>query len=180
VSEKLGYIYLVREREHLLSNSPIYKVGMTRQHPDNQLHRLRCYKKGSEILLVLQCPQDHALMLEGRILKRFRTSFEAHPDGREHFLGEPDVMRDIIEAEVRDARDQSRADSLDHLKWHSSSSCSPCSSSGSQNRACGPTDETLISEMDAGSECKLTPGRTPSRLPSLTIQGLISKLMQCT
>lgn len=52
-----GYIYLIREREFVLRNEDVYKVGGTVQKtPSLQLKRLSNYKKGSQLLCA--CPTE--------------------------------------------------------------------------------------------------------------------------
>jgi hypothetical protein len=96
-SIKIGYNYLVQEREHVNSNQPIYKFGMTVQEPDNHIYRIRNgYKKGSKILLLISCDEDQAKIRENKIKSEFIKKFERHTDGNEHFIGDYKEMIRII------------------------------------------------------------------------------------
>jgi hypothetical protein len=100
-AKKLGYLYLLREREFLERDEATYKVGMTRQAPENFIHRLRAYKRGSELVLVEQCAAAAAPALEREVLAEFARRFRRHGDGTEFFVGDPAEMRDVISAACR-------------------------------------------------------------------------------
>lgn len=92
--QNTSYIYLIREREHLLNNKPIYKFGRSTQLPDNMIYRLRKYKKGSEIIMVLQC--NNVIETENKIRTLFKQKFIQHSDGHEHYYGDVNLMKKII------------------------------------------------------------------------------------
>jgi hypothetical protein len=98
LGEKLqGYIYLLREREHVISQRDVYKVGRTTQKPDTVIGRIKNgYKKGSEIVLLIQCDDDKIVAVEGKIIEAFFDMFVKHDDGKEHFYGSPKCMRQTI------------------------------------------------------------------------------------
>lgn len=94
---KLGYIYLIREREFFNNNVPVYKVGMTIQKTAScALERLKDYKKGSELCTVMPVNPTHCLEIETRIKRSFREAFKKHDDGYEYFEGEPWKMIQIM------------------------------------------------------------------------------------
>lgn len=92
-----GYIYLIREREFLLRDEDVYKVGATVQkHANLQIKRLYNYKKGSQLLCVCICDYDCVFNVESNIKQQFRKKFQKHIDGNEYFIGDPNVMLRII------------------------------------------------------------------------------------
>jgi hypothetical protein len=95
--EKLGYIYLIRERESLLLKQPVYKVGMTCQAPDKRIKRLDKYKKGSEVLIIVRVMDtQRTAQVENKIKQIFYTKYEKHNDGNEYFIGNGFEMQKII------------------------------------------------------------------------------------
>jgi len=95
-SNLVSYIYLIQEREHVLNNNNVYKFGRTTQTPENKINRLTRYKRGSNILLILECPNDKVLEIESKIRIEFKKKFEPHIDGHEHFKGNWKQMSKII------------------------------------------------------------------------------------
>ena len=51
-SEKVQYIYLLQEREFVISKTPIYKLGKSKQE---NVSRFRQYPKGSNLLFQITC-----------------------------------------------------------------------------------------------------------------------------
>jgi hypothetical protein len=92
--ENVSYIYLIREREHYLNNKSIYKFGRSTQLPDHKINRLYHYKKGSEIVMVLQC--KNVIDTENKIRILFKQQFIQHIDGHEHYYGDVNIMKKII------------------------------------------------------------------------------------
>ncbi len=92
--ENVSYIYLIREREHYLNDKPIYKFGRSTQLPDHKINRLYHYKKGSEIVMVLQC--KNVVETENKIRVLFKQQFIQHIDGHEHYYGDVNQMKKII------------------------------------------------------------------------------------
>ncbi len=92
--ENVSYIYLIREREHYMNDKPIYKFGRSTQLPDHKINRLYHYKKGSEIVMVLQC--KHVVETENKIRILFKQHFIQHIDGHEHYYGDVNLMKKII------------------------------------------------------------------------------------
>lgn len=97
--EVLGYIYLIREREFVRLNEPVYKHGKTRQKIscDDGINRLKAYKNGSEIVMIKQVPEHMVDLIEKMITKTFKHCFERHEDGWEYFIGDPFKMTKIID-----------------------------------------------------------------------------------
>ena len=95
--EEFGYIYLIREREFLLREEDVYKVGATVQKTSTlQLDRLKKYKKGSQLLYTRICNAGIVFRIESKIKKEFRDNFNKHIDGYEYFIGNYQEMIDII------------------------------------------------------------------------------------
>jgi len=89
---------LIWEREFLNNGENVYKVGRTTQTPDNFIHRLKSYKKKSEIIHVQQCDPIHVVELETSIKRQFRKQFRTHTDGTEYFIGDRyDMIQCIYE-----------------------------------------------------------------------------------
>ncbi len=88
--------YLLREREFLKSNEPIYKIGRTDQ---KFLTRMSGYPKGSEVIfnsLVANC-----FVLETNIKKIFKQLFIHRIDiGNEYFEGNVNEMLEIIRQQI--------------------------------------------------------------------------------
>ncbi len=88
----MSYIYLIKTRESIKLNEPIYKIGRTSQIG---LSRLNQYPKGSELLLHIKCPNCNEL--EKIISNEFKKKFAQHLDyGIEYFEGDCEQMIDII------------------------------------------------------------------------------------
>ena len=96
VDEDISYIYLLQEREFYQSNKNVYKFGKTQQKADNRIRRFTEYKRGSKILLLMECHNDSLLDIESKIRKEFKKNFKQHIDGHEHFEGDSKKMIDII------------------------------------------------------------------------------------
>jgi len=91
--DKNGYLYLIREREFLLRNENVFKIGATvQQTPSLQLDRLKKYKKGSQLLYTSICNHKTVFDLETKIKKAFKKQFQKHSDGYEYFIGNPIQM----------------------------------------------------------------------------------------
>jgi len=96
----VSYIYLIQERENYLNNKNIYKFGKTTQEPDNKIKRLQSYKKGSRILMLIECSNENVNNIESEIREEFKKEFIKHIDGHEHFEGDPNKMKKIIYSKV--------------------------------------------------------------------------------
>ena len=96
VDEDISYIYLLQEREFSQSNKNYYTFGKTQQKADNRIKRLTEYKRGSKILLLMECHNDSFLDIESKIRKEFKKNFKQDIDGHEHFEGDCRKMIDII------------------------------------------------------------------------------------
>jgi len=78
---------------------------MTIQSPDNYISRVRNgYKKGSKILLIRSCGHNTVKQIEQLICNKFKSEFEQHRDGHEHFIGCFKRMIQIINT-IIDAND---------------------------------------------------------------------------
>jgi hypothetical protein len=94
IQQNVSYIYLIREREHYMKDENVYKFGRCTQLPDHKINRLYHYKKGSEIVMVLQC--KNVIDTENRIRVIFKQRFIQHIDGHEHYYGDVNMMKKII------------------------------------------------------------------------------------
>ena len=81
-----------------ISGEPTYKIGRTSQSIDKaSITRLNAYKKGSEIVLIIQLfDPRHIVNTEREIIARFKKEFSSHPDGNEYFTGDKFKMMTII------------------------------------------------------------------------------------
>ena len=96
-----AYIYLIREREFLLRNEPVFKIGRGEQDADRIVKRVATgYKKGSEIWLTTRCPISLYKQAENTLKNTFRERFTEHGDGSEYFSGDPTEMVKIISSVV--------------------------------------------------------------------------------
>ena len=86
------YIYLLQEREFIITNQNVYKLGKTRQ--DN-LQRFKQYPKGSKLLLQHIC--NNCDMLEKKLISDFKNKYKHRKDlGNEYFEGDyNDMINDI-------------------------------------------------------------------------------------
>lgn len=123
-----AYIYLIREREFLLRNEPVYKIGRGEQDADRVIKRVaKGYKKGSEIWLTIRCPILQYKDVETSLKNTFRQRFSTHGDGSEYFQGNPREMIKIITEVVNDswstderrqAKNESIAQALKEINLH--------------------------------------------------------------
>jgi hypothetical protein len=92
-NKSFGYIYLIREREFLDKNENVYKHGKTCLSDATLiLPRLKHYKKGSELVFVMQVSVQNICAIENNITKRFKEILKKHNDGNEYFIGDPNMM----------------------------------------------------------------------------------------
>ena len=92
----IGYIYMIQEREFLQQKNPTFKIGCTVQEPDNQIKRLKAYKKGSKIVITIAVDRERVRSIETAIKSEFTNRFTKHSDGTEYFTGDEKEMRDIV------------------------------------------------------------------------------------
>jgi len=84
------YVYLIRDREHILLNNNIYKVGKTKQHG---IKRLNNYSSGSE--LIIQLKVRNCDIMEKKIITLFKEKYERF-EGIESFVGNGESMKEDI------------------------------------------------------------------------------------
>lgn len=92
----IGYIYLIRPREFLVTDQMVFKVGMTRQQPNNNICRLNDFPKQSGLYFSICCDTSKVVECKRIIKQKFKMLFKNHIDGSEYFIGNPDVMIRII------------------------------------------------------------------------------------
>ena len=86
-SKKIGYNYIIHEREAIRMNENVYKIG--RSHDVSQ--RLRQYPKGSKLLHCRKTTDQ--LLSEKILLKVFQSQFTQRLDlGTEYFEGDLSKM----------------------------------------------------------------------------------------
>jgi hypothetical protein len=79
----LTHIYLIREREFIRMNEPIFKLGRS----SNIKNRCGSYPKNSEIIIILQV--GDSVQVEKELLKQFKQLFSQRRDiGDEYFAGD--------------------------------------------------------------------------------------------
>ena len=84
----LNYIYLIKEREFVINNQNIYKIGKTKQE---NTKRINSYPKGSSLLIQMICLDCDKL--ETLLINIFEKKFINRLDiGREYFEGNYDEM----------------------------------------------------------------------------------------
>ena len=92
MQSKIEHVYLIREREFISLNEPIYKLGKTKRSPSD---RMKGYPKGSEVILFTAV--DDCDEIERKMMVEFKQKFTAKPEiGREYFQGSYKEMRDCI------------------------------------------------------------------------------------
>jgi hypothetical protein len=96
INNQVSYIYLIQERENFEKDNNVFKYGRTTQEPNNKINRLQNYKKGSKILLVMECENEKVKSIEKNIKVIFDSKFKKHSDGYEHYIGDKDEMKKII------------------------------------------------------------------------------------
>ena len=96
INNQVSYIYLIQERENFEKDNNVFKYGRTTQEPNNKINRLQNYKKGSKILLVMECENEKVKSIEKNIKVIFDSKFKRHSDGYEHYIGDKDEMKKII------------------------------------------------------------------------------------
>ena len=97
VPTESGYIYLLRERESLRLNESVFKIGKTVQRTDRRVKRIEKYKKGSELVGVWRVKDpSKTLGVESEIKSLFGVNFKRHGDGHEYFIGDDNLMVEII------------------------------------------------------------------------------------
>jgi len=83
------YVYLLREREFIDLDEPIYKLGKTIQQPNT---RLAGYPKGSEVLLFVDVKNCHNA--EKELMRHFDENYHHCKDiGREYYEGDLNSMK---------------------------------------------------------------------------------------
>lgn len=111
---KIGYIYLIREREFLYRNESVYKVGKGEQEPDHKIKRLTNYKRGSEIVFAWQVESVAVHKTEAAVTKALGARFQHHSDGNEYFVGDPKKMRlTIVEVLIKLEKDTDTAEDVE-------------------------------------------------------------------
>ena len=94
-SNKVGYIYLIRERERIRLNENVYKIGRTEQERNLTITRFNGYKPESEIILLYQCETKLLCPVEKEIKDTFKKRFKL-TEGKEYFEGDPILMKRLI------------------------------------------------------------------------------------
>lgn len=90
--QKVNYVYLLQKSGYVTSNTPIYKVGHTKQE---LLGRFQQYERGAKLILQIECVDS--VECEKQILAEFKTTFaQATKDGNESFQGDYKQMIRII------------------------------------------------------------------------------------
>src|SRR5579872_4384839 len=102
MTKKLGYIYLLREREFVSNKENVQKLGMTileyvsGEKINDIIKILNDYKRGSQIFYLCYCAANEARSIESDLKKKFKQIFDPHPDGNEYFIGDPQQMVCVI------------------------------------------------------------------------------------
>lgn len=92
------YVYLIHKKEFVDSNTPIYKIGRTKQL--NHL-RFSSYPKGSKVLLQSNC--NDCISCENKIIYHFDRTYKKRPEiGNEYYEGDYKKMKEDIEKIIRE------------------------------------------------------------------------------
>ena len=99
-SIRCEYIYLLREREFVNTDEPVFKIGRT----TNLRNRMNQYPKDTQIILII--PVDDSVWYETNLIKIFEERFErakvgTENIGKEYFVGNLDEMVYIIETFIK-------------------------------------------------------------------------------
>ena len=90
-SNKLKFIYIIREREFVQLNKNIYKIGFTTQ---SVLGRMETYPKATEIILAV--PVNNYI-IETCLKKRLKKKFTQEPQyGDEYFSGDANEIASFV------------------------------------------------------------------------------------
>ena len=82
-----GFIYLVRDGQHVRENADVYKLGRTVQVTNTIcLKRLKIYSPGTELKFVCEVPEEHVNNIEALILAEVAKNFDLF-SGNEWFAG---------------------------------------------------------------------------------------------
>lgn len=105
-----AYFYLIREREFAIRGEDVYKLGITKQVMGLKIPRFDGYKKGSELVMITECPMALLETIETSLKKIFCETFQRHGDGHEFFIGNRRDMSNLIYKACDDAwtEDQQR------------------------------------------------------------------------
>lgn len=95
----MEYIYLIRVRESVRLNEPVYKIGRTKQEG---FERFKGYPKGSELYHYTVC--NDCIKIETTLLRSFREKYIPRTDlGAEYFEGDWVKMRDDIHQTIHNS-----------------------------------------------------------------------------
>lgn len=84
----MGILYFIQPAELVGTNR--FKVGCSAQ---NDLSRLKSYKKGTRMIMILQC--EDPFQLEQKVLVEFKNQFHKIA-GNEYFEGDESIMRKVF------------------------------------------------------------------------------------
>lgn len=90
------YIYLIKEKIYIDEEKEVYKIGKSTQE---NTRRVKSYPSGSKLYLQIRCINCHSE--EKKLLKIFNERFKLYR-GREYFLGDIELMMDIVYSEVKE------------------------------------------------------------------------------
>ena len=118
-NENKEFIYLLQEREFIKTKEPIYKIGKTKQE---KLKRIKSYPNGSELLLYTVC--NNCDEIEKTIINKFKCHFIHKKElGNEYFMGDYNLMIDIIYNIIRTSKTEDIKDFKDN---NENNRCSKC------------------------------------------------------
>lgn len=88
-----SYIYILHEREFLVSGEELYKIGRT----EDIIRRFQEFPKGSQLKFMIDVPTDKVVNMETKILRIFRKKYTQREDiGTEYFAGNIKCMMQSI------------------------------------------------------------------------------------
>jgi hypothetical protein len=84
------FIYLIKEKQDIDTNEPIFKIGKSTQE---NTRRVKSYPSGSHLLLQVACDNCHSM--ETFLIQEFKRRFTL-ARGREYFRGDVLKMKELI------------------------------------------------------------------------------------
>lgn len=82
-----GHIYIIKEREFINTNEPVYKIGKTQ----NIKYRMPSYPKGSRVYVMYFTDDIHSM--EKELIQTFDRQFKKRTDiGNEYYETKEDIV----------------------------------------------------------------------------------------
>lgn len=77
-----GFIYVIRDGQHVCENVDVYKLGLTVQRiKTTSLKRLKAYCAGTEVKFICEVPEEHVIAIEAKVLLEVAKTFPIFSGG---------------------------------------------------------------------------------------------------